>query len=62
MTERDIDSYIIVVKTMIENTMRGEGANADQRCAAEAMLTVLGNFFVDVNRIANALEEIAKKG
>lgn len=42
--------------------MTAEGANADQRCMAVAAIELLGNLMVDVNRIATALEEIAKKG
>lgn len=62
MNKRDIDSRITVVKALIEETMLAEGANADQRCMAGAAIELLGNLMVDVNRIADALEEIAKKG
>ena len=62
MNERDIDSRVVVVKALIEETMKAEGANADQRCMAVAAIELLGNLMVDVNRIASALEEIAKKG
>lgn len=62
MNKRDIDSRITVVKALIEETMLAEGANADQRCMVGAAIELLGNLMVDVNRIADALEEIAKKG
>ena len=61
MNERDIDSRIVVVKALIEETMAAEGANGDQRCMAGAAIELLGNLMVDINRIADALEHLAMK-
>ncbi len=58
MNERDIDSRITVVKALIEETMLASASIRTTRATIE----LLGNLMVDVNRIADALEEIAKKG
>lgn len=61
MNLRDIESRVVVVKTLVEETMRAEGANADQRCVAASAIEILGNLAVDINRIADALEHLATK-
>lgn len=61
MNERDIESRVVVVKALVEETMVAEGANGDQRCMAVAAIELLGNLMVDINRIANSLEHLAMK-
>lgn len=61
MKERDIESRVVVVKALVEETMAAGGANGDQLCMAVAAIEVLANLMVDINRIANSLEHLAMK-
>ncbi len=60
MTERDIKGNITVFHGLLRRTMTASGAGEDEHVAAEAGLKLLESFLVDLNRIASALEHMAK--
>lgn len=57
MTERDIESRVVAIRALLEKQLKKDkDVNKEAQTAILMTLDLVGNLFVDINRIANAAE------